>query len=289
MPLTRVPLGSGAADVAYDRTGTGPGLVLVHGTGATREQWLPLTEAVADRFTVVAPDYSGSGGTTDHGGPLTLADLADEVLAAADHAGLDRFHLVGHSLGAAIATHLAAHHPERVRSLVLHAGWAHTDSWLRAQFTYWLDLLHADAAHGTAHFARMLPLAAFGPRYWERTGTAANEELVRGLAAALAPGIARQVEVDLSVDLRPLLGRVTAPTLVLASAHDQIIGADQQRALLAGIPDSRYQEIDAGHGAPGEDPAGFAALIAGFLDERRAAEEVRAAGAPAEPAVAARA
>ncbi|MFE4016222.1 alpha/beta fold hydrolase [Streptomyces sp. NPDC059101] len=289
MPLTRVPLGSGAADVAYDRTGTGPGLVLVHGTGATREQWLPLTEAVADRFTVVAPDYSGSGGTTDHGGPLTLADLADEVLAAADHAGLDRFHLVGHSLGAAIATHLAAHHPERVRSLVLHAGWAHTDSRLRAQFTYWLDLLHADAAHGTAHFARMLPLAAFGPRYWERTGTAANEELVRGLAAALAPGIARQVEVDLSVDLRPLLGRVTAPTLVLASAHDQIIGADQQRALLAGIPDSRYQEIDAGHGAPGEDPAGFAALIAGFLDERRAAEEVRAAGAPAEPAVAARA
>ncbi|MFE3650739.1 alpha/beta fold hydrolase [Streptomyces sp. NPDC059152] len=289
MPLTRVPLGSGAADVAYDRTGTGPGLVLVHGTGATREQWLPLTEAVADRFTVVAPDYSGSGGTTDHGGPLTLADLADEVLAAADHAGLDRFHLVGHSLGAAIATHLAAHHPERVRSLVLHAGWAHTDSRLRAQFTYWLDLLHADAAHGTAHFARMLPLAAFGPRYWERTGTAANEELVRGLAAALAPGIARQVEVDLSVDLRPLLGRVTAPTLVLASAHDQIIGADQQRALLAGIPDSRYQEIDAGHGAPGEDPAGFAALIAGFLDERRAAEEVRAAGAPAEPAAAARA
>ncbi|PJN40329.1 alpha/beta hydrolase [Streptomyces sp. CB02959] len=289
MPLTRVPLGSGAADVAYDRTGTGPGLVLVHGTGATREQWLPLTEAVADRFTVVAPDYSGSGGTTDHGGPLTLADLADEVLAAADHAGLDRFHLVGHSLGAAIATHLAAHHPERVRSLVLHAGWAHTDSRLRAQFTYWLDLLHADAAHGTAHFARMLPLAAFGPRYWERTSTAANEELVRGLAAALAPGIARQVEVDLSVDLRPLLGRVTAPTLVLAGAHDQIIGADQQRALLAGIPDSRYQEIDAGHGAPGEDPAGFAALIAGFLDERRAAEEVPAAGAPAEPAVAARA
>ncbi|MGG2464584.1 alpha/beta fold hydrolase [Streptomyces sp. RGM 3693] len=45
---------------------------MVHGTGATRQQWLPLTEAVADRFTVVAPDYSGSGGTIDHGGPLTL-------------------------------------------------------------------------------------------------------------------------------------------------------------------------------------------------------------------------
>ncbi|AJC60385.1 alpha/beta fold hydrolase [Streptomyces sp. 769] len=276
MPVTQVPLAGGAAGVAYDRTGTGPGLVLVHGTGATRQQWLPLTEVVADRFTVVAPDYSGSGDTTDHGGPLTLADLADEVLAAADHAGLDRFHLVGHSLGAAIATHLAAHHPGRIRSLVLHAGWVRTDSRLRAEFTYWLDLLRTDAEHGTAHFARMLPLMAFGPRYWERTDTAANEELVRTLAATLAPGTARQIEVDLSVDLGPLLDRVAAPTLVLASAHDRIMGADQQQALLAGIPHTRYQEIDAGHGAPGEDPAGFAALIAAFLDERRAAEATEA-------------
>ncbi|MEW1678192.1 alpha/beta fold hydrolase [Streptomyces noursei] len=292
MPVIHVPLSAGPAAVEYDRTGTGPGVVLVHGTGATREQWLPLTDAVADRFTVVAPDYSGSGGTTDHGGPLTLADLADEVLAAADHAGLERFHLVGHSLGAAIATHLAAHRPERVRSLLLHAGWVHTDTRMRAEFTHWLDLLRTDAAHGTAHFARMLPLAALGPRYWERTDTAGNEELVQALATTLAPGTARQTEVDLSVDLRPVLGRITAPTLVLASAHDQIIGADQQRALLAGIRDSRYQEIDAGHGAPGEDPAGFAALIAGFLDERRAADASAtgdAQGAPDGPAVAARA
>ncbi|MER6049907.1 alpha/beta fold hydrolase [Streptomyces sp. NPDC001793] len=272
MPVAQASLSGGTAHVEYDRTGTGPGLVLVHGTGATREQWLPLTEAVADRFTVVAPDYSGSGGTTDHGGPLTLADLADEVLAAADHAGLDRFHLVGHSLGAAIATHLAAHRPERVRSLVLHAGWAHTDTRLRAEFTYWLDLLRSDTEHGTANFARMLPLMAFGPRYWERTDTAANEELVRALATTLAPGIARQTEVDLSVDLRPVLGRVMAPTLVLASAHDRIMGADQQQALLAGIPHTRYAEIDAGHGAPAEDPAGFAALITRFLDEQRTAE-----------------
>ncbi|GGU73759.1 alpha/beta hydrolase [Streptomyces albospinus] len=284
MPTTRVRISGGEAVVEYDRTGTGPGLVLVHGTGATREQWLPLTEAVADRFTVVAPDYSGSGGTIDHGGPLTLADLADEVLAAADHAGLGTFHLVGHSLGAAIATHLAGSHPARVRSLVLHAGWAYTDSRMRAEFTYWLDLLRADAEHGTSLFARMLPLMAFGPRYWDHTDTAAYEELVRALATALAPGTDRQTAVDLAVDLRPLLASVTAPTLVLASAHDRVIGAAQQQQLLAGISHSRYAEIDAGHGAPAEDPAGFVARIAGFLAEQQPDEGPmadRAAPAPA--------
>jgi len=268
MPKTRVELSRGEAVVEYDIAGTGPGLVLVHGTAASRAQWAPLTEAVADRFTVVAPDYSGSGGTLDHGGPITVADLAAEVLAAAEHAGLDGFHLVGHSLGAVIAAHLAATQPQRVRSLALHACWVHTDTRMDAEFRYWLELLHIDATHGSAAFPRMLPLMAFGPRYWERTDAAANEELVHALAGMITPGAARQTEVDRTVDLRPLLGNITAPTLVLASRHDRLIGADQQQALLTGIRDARYAEIDAGHGAPAEDPAGFVTKIAGFLDDR---------------------
>ncbi len=278
MPKTTVRTSGGEAVVEYDITGTGPGLVLVHGTAATRQMWQPLTEALADRFTVVAPDMSGSGDTTDHGGALTPADLADEVLAAADAAGLDSFHLGGHSLGSAVATHLAATRPERVRSLALHAGWAYTDVRMDAEFRYWLELMRTDAEHGTALFPRMLPLMAFGPRYWEHTDAAANEELVKGLIEMITPGAVRQTEVDRLVDLRPLLGRITAPTLVLASAHDRLIGAEQQQALLAGIPDSRYAEIDAGHAAPAEDPEGFVAKLAGFLDERLAAERVPARG-----------
>jgi pimeloyl-ACP methyl ester carboxylesterase len=262
MPTATTQISGGTAHVAYDLSGSGPGVVLVHGTAAARDQWLQLTEAINDRYTVVAPDYSGSGGTVDHGGPLTLADLAAEIRVAADHAGLTTFHVVGHSLGAVIGAHLAATHPERVRSLVMHAGFVHTDSRMDAEFRYWLELLHTDVRL----FARMLPLAAFGPRYW--AGNPDNELLVKELAGVIAPGADRQTEVDRAVDLRPLLGRITAPTLVLASTHDRVVGADQQQALLAGISNARYAEIDAGHGAPAEDPAGFAARITAFLDEQ---------------------
>jgi len=275
VPSTTLTISGGPATVAYDRTGTGPGLVLVHGTAATRQQWSPLTTAVAYRFTVVAPDLSGSGDTVDHGGPLTLADLAHEVLAAADDAGLDAFHLVGHSLGAAVAAHLAATRPDRVRSLALHAGWVRTDTRFTAELTLWLRMLSTDAEQGTAHFAEMLPLMAFGPRYWAATTAEANAALVAELAKFVPPGAARQVEVDLTVDLRGLLGRITAPTLVLASAHDRIIGPDQQQALLAGIPDARYAELDAGHGAPAEDPDGFVRAVVAFLQ--------RTAGVSAHP------
>jgi pimeloyl-ACP methyl ester carboxylesterase len=270
MPKVSVRISGGDANVHYDVSGGGPGLVLVHGTATTREQWLPLTEAVRNRFTVVAPDYSGSGLTTDHGGPLTLADLAAEVLAAADHAGLDRFHLVGHSLGSAVATHLAGTHPARVRSLFLHAGWVKTDVKMDAEFRYWLDLLE----HGTEAFARMLPLMAFGPNYWASATVEANETLVAELAGGIAPGTDRQTEVDRTVDLTGVLGEITAPTLVLGSARDRLIDAAQQRALVAGIQDARYAEIDAGHGAPGEDPAAFVEAVVTFLatvDRARAA------------------
>jgi pimeloyl-ACP methyl ester carboxylesterase len=274
VPTTTVQISGGSATVAYDRSGTGPGLVLVHGTAATREQWGPLTAAVADRFTVVAPDMSGSGDTVDHGGPLTLADLAAEVLAAADHAGLDAFHLVGHSLGAAVAAHLAGTWPARVRSLVLHAGWVRTDTRFHAELALWRHLLATDAAHGTTHFAEMLPLMAFGPRYWATTTAADNAALVAELARFVPAGADRQVEVDMAVDLRELLGRITAPTLVLASAHDRVIGADQQRALLAGIPDTRYAALDAGHGAPAEDPEAFHRAIITFLDHHTVENDV---------------
>lgn len=275
---TTLPTDHRHVTITYDITGPAPhadapGLVLIHGTGADRTQWIPLTERLSDRFTVVAPDLSGSGGTTDPGGPLTVADLADEVIAAADHAGLERFHLAGHSLGAAVAAYLAGTRPGRVRSLALHAAWAYTDTRMEAEFRYWLELLRTDAAHGTDLFVRMVPLMAFGPGYWERTDGTAHEALVRDLAGVISPtAAARQTETDLGVDLRPVLGRITAPTLVLASAHDRLIDAAQQDALMAGIADARYAEIDAGHGAPGEDPEGFVAKLAAFLEERAEAE-----------------
>jgi pimeloyl-ACP methyl ester carboxylesterase len=90
--------------------------------------------------------------------------------------------------------------------------------------------------------------------------------------------IGRQTEVDCTVDLTGVLGEVTAPTLVLGSAHDRLIDDAQQRALVTGIQDARYAEIDAGHGAwhgaPGEDPAAFVEAVVTFLatiDRARAA------------------
>jgi pimeloyl-ACP methyl ester carboxylesterase len=268
MGKAQVRISGGDAVVHYDVIGEGPGLMLLHGTAADRGQWQPVVDAVRHRFTVVTPDFSGSGLTTDHGGPLTVGDLAAEAAAAAAGAGLGSYHLVGHSLGSAVATHLAGTWPGRVRSLFLHAGWVRTDARMDAELRFWLDLLARDGAGDKALFARALPLMAFGPAYWARTTPAENDSLVADLAGSIAPGAARQTEVDRLVDLAAALPRITAPTLVFGSAHDRLIDAGQQHRLVEGITGARYAEIDAGHGAPAEDPAGFVEAITGFLGTR---------------------
>jgi 3-oxoadipate enol-lactonase len=74
--------------------------------------------------TVISLDYSGSGDTTDDGSALSLQKLARQVRGVARAAGADRFDLVGHSLGAAIAIQLAAGAADLVRSLIVVAGFS---------------------------------------------------------------------------------------------------------------------------------------------------------------------
>lgn len=254
--MPKVTLGN--TTVHYDRTGDGPALLLLHGTAASREQWGPLTD-LATGCTVLAPDFPGSGLTTDDGGPITVAALAGQAAAVLDHAGFATADVVGHSLGGVVAAHLAGTRPDRVRKAVLHAAWPVTGTRQDAEFRYWLDLL------ATGTFARMLPLMAFGPRYWDQATAESNEQLVKSLETVIQPGTDRQIAADRAVDLRPVLPGITASVLVLGSAHDRIVTADQQRELLAAIPDARAAEIDAGHGAPAELPAEFARLVLDFV------------------------
>jgi pimeloyl-ACP methyl ester carboxylesterase len=108
--------------LAYERTGSGPPLILVHGIGMSKEVWRPVMPLLAGDRDVVAVDLPGFGASAP--GPHTIDGLADSVAAFADELGLERPHVAGNSLGGAIA--LALGGSERVRSAcgVSPAGFA---------------------------------------------------------------------------------------------------------------------------------------------------------------------
>ncbi len=117
---------------AFIQAGSGPTLILLHGLGTSSETWVPTIRALADRFTVYAPDLAGHGQSS--GAPLRgsvepLVKALDDLCA---EQGIQTAAVVGHSLGGLVAVRFALNHPGRVSHLVLvdAGGIGEEMSWL---------------------------------------------------------------------------------------------------------------------------------------------------------------
>lgn len=104
--------------VLSEDDGEGDAVVCIHGLGGSANSFTPLMPALA-RHRVLRIDLPGSGRSQRAEGPLTIERYVESVLALCDRAGVQRMHVVAHSMGTIVAQHLAVEQPKRVRSLAL--------------------------------------------------------------------------------------------------------------------------------------------------------------------------
>jgi pimeloyl-ACP methyl ester carboxylesterase len=104
--------------MAVEVDGDGDAVLMIHGLGGTSNTWSALAPATA-RYLRIRPDLPGSGRSDRVEGALSLERYVAAVLRALSVAGADKAHVVAHSMGTIVAAHLAASHPDRVRSLAL--------------------------------------------------------------------------------------------------------------------------------------------------------------------------
>jgi 3-oxoadipate enol-lactonase len=244
--------------------GSGPCLMLVHGIGATAlSTFGPLLPTLARAFTVVAPDYSKCPPGTD------LDGLVDAHVRAAESAGHERFAVAGHSFGVPIALRLATRHPERVTGLVLTAGFACAPPATRLKLHVWRSLL-ADR--------ELLPRFLMSVMFSDRYLRAMSDSQLDGMAELIALGVdgetGRLMELVLTLDLRAELGRVAAPTLVVATAADQLVPSSTSVELAAAIPRARLTELDCAHHPALECADDWAGLIGQFAGTLTAPERL---------------
>lgn len=251
--------------VGYTVAGTGPAVLLLHGTGASKDtNWGDLPARLAQRFTVLAVDLPGSGDSTGDpdGTPFQVQDTLAGITAAVAEAGLARVHVVGYSLGAALAVALAAEAPQTVQSLTLVAGYARADTYLAAQMRLWAQAFTADAEV----FVRLALQTGMGPAFWQQIDQAGVEATVAGFGQILPDDFARQAALNSVIDTTAALEKITAPTLVVALTHDRMVPPAHSRQLAAGIAGARLVELDAGHLVPWENPQAFADVIVEHLN-----------------------
>lgn len=248
--------------------GSGPGLLLAHGAGGSVAlNYGPILEGLGAGHTVVGIDYPGTGRTPYSPGRLTLDFLADQLVAAADAEGLERFALAGFSLGGPVAIRAAAKHPDRVSALVLTATFARRDARLDLAAKLWIDLYEAG---DNVRLAEFLTLAAFSAETLRATPEAALRTAIDALADLIPAGTPEHVDLVRRADVRGDLAFVRAPTLVVSTTGDPLVSPRLHEELAALIPRARLARIDTGHLPFAERPEEWLGLITGFLDEHSA-------------------
>lgn len=221
--------------------GCGPALLLAHGAGGGIEGNFGLVlDDLAQDHTLVGPHYPGAGGSAPAIEPLALDDLADRLVAAAVAAGQDSFAVLGESLGSAVAVRIATRHPDRVRALVLTAGFAAADPVLALA----ARLIKSLAAAGQwEDVARLALLSCMSPADLADLEPAALDEPVAQTLTAMPPGMLDHFDLVSRVDVRADLAKVSAPTLVVVPTGDRLVLPESSYRLAAGIPGARLVEL----------------------------------------------
>jgi 3-oxoadipate enol-lactonase len=252
------------ASIAYDVTGSGPALLLLHAGLGDRRMWDDQIPAFAAHFTVIRFDARGFGDTIM---PPTPYSPSGDAFALLDHLGIERAHLVGVSMGSQTAIEMAVAAPERISALVavaartgtpvspaLRAGWDHVNELFEA----------GDIAAAVEYELRMW---VDGPDRGPEEVDPRMRERVREMNAAL---FARD---DDEGEERPLdppaadrLAQITAPTLIVYGDKDLMDVRQAAAPLAAAIPGARLVVIpDAAHLPQMERPEEFNRVVLEFL------------------------
>jgi 3-oxoadipate enol-lactonase len=239
----------------WERTGSGPPVLLIMGLGLSGGAWWRTTSVLADHLQVVTFDNRGIGRSRAVVQAYSTEVMADDAASVLDDAGIEHAHVYGVSLGGMVAQQVALRHPERVTSLVLGATYAggpcayppsdEVLAFLRRR----AFLAHEEAA------LRSVPF-----NYSEACRTAYPERIDADLAQRLTNGFAMeaywaQLWAAATHDTYARLPEIAAPTLVVHGTADRMIPVQNGRVLAERIPGARLTEIPgAGHLYPTEAP-----------------------------------
>lgn len=257
MPTIELP--AGRFFYRFDGPEDAPLLVFSNSLGTDHTMWDGQIVAFTPHFRVLRYDARGHGASAAPAGSYTMAELSQDVLDLFDRLDIARAHFCGLSMGGMVGMWLAANAPQRVGRLALCNTAA-----LMGPPENWDTRIAAIRAGGMAAIA-----GAVIARWFSSPFLAAHPSTVatmRAQFARLSPnGYIACCEAIRDMDQRALLGRIAAPTLVIAGDLDQAATPTDGHFLADAIPNARYVELAAAHLSNIEAPQAFNTVALDFF------------------------
>jgi len=232
----------------YADEGKGQVVVLIGGLGSRLEVWDAVAQDLSTSFRVIRPDNRGIGGSGDLAGAYSVDVMADDVAQFMEALKIDRYHVVGISLGSFAAQSLALNHPDRVMRLALLAsspgGAVHVapDAEVMGFFQTMMALQPEEKARQGLRLALHPDFVAEHPGRFE---VMIADSVAHPVPAAVT---FRQAMAGVSFDHSMKAGGITVPTLILHGKQDRVVPFANAEKLHALIADSSLVALpNAGH------------------------------------------
>ena len=258
--------------IYYEVHGDGEPIVGVMGLGGDHTAWLLQVPAWSERHKVLVFDNRDIGQSSMSDGPYDVSDMAADVRWLVDELVFETFHLVGLSLGGAIAQELALAVPERVRTLTLAVTYGGTGGY------------GAHRGHVLANLARKLDreefvdfvmLLVYSQRLFDvpEFAEAARRTMLDNPHPQPTDAWVRQLGASSRHEAMDRLGSLTMPVHVIGARRDVMVPPFRSEDLAAAIPGSKLTIIDAAHLVNVEAAQEFNGAVLDFIAEHALAQE----------------
>ena len=254
-----------AEGLYYEEAGQGEPLLMVQGLATDHLGWMLQVPEFSKHFRVITFDNRDVGQSKQAGGPYEIADMARDALALADHLELDAFHLLGMSMGGAIAQEMALIAPERLRTLTLVVTFAGGGNWATERSRLWGEI-RGLLDHET-HLDWLLLFGMSEQFYESPERIAYSKQLMRANPHPQSTeAFQRQIDASGRHETRDRLSTVRVPTHVIGAEHDTLVPVWKSKEIAELIPGADYSVMPrAPHALNMERAEEFNEMVLGWL------------------------
>ncbi|OGT49835.1 MAG: hypothetical protein A3F17_05035 [Gammaproteobacteria bacterium RIFCSPHIGHO2_12_FULL_41_15] len=250
----------------YEVSGEGEPLILIGGLASDHLGWQVILSELSRYFRVITMDNRGAGQSEVPAEPYTTQMMAEDVADLLQALNIPRAHVLGHSLGGAVAQQLAIHYPQKIHRLIL------CHSFVKAAA---VTMMAIETTVKLMTHKVPLTLIAENNLPWLYSSSFLSDERRRAVALdrmlnkphlITFQGYKNQAAAMLTHDTREYLCQITAPTLVLTGAEDILVAPEVSKAIAALLPQATLEIMaNTAHVSQVEQPRAFEQIVLHFL------------------------